>query len=285
MSYYELNFSCVTDLPAGIVYDLLSSSLSEIGFDSFEERDGDLFGYVPDNLFDSKAIQACVDNFPLDNVRIRFVRKKVMDEDWNAIWERESFKPVGIEGKCLIRPLFSERDINYPYNIIIDPKMAFGTGFHETTRMMISWMLQSDMKGKSVLDMGCGTGVLAILACMMDALHVVAIDNDKRASDNALNNATLNKVDSLEVHNGDAGSLTRFPAFHYILANINRNILLRDIPAYAAVMQAGGTLFLSGFLSEDCPLVEARCREYNLIPSGRKQENDWVSLKVEKPQK
>jgi ribosomal protein L11 methyltransferase len=283
MDYCELSFSCVAHQPSEIVFDLLSSSLCEIGFDSFERKNDILLGYIPSALYNRSAVQICIDQLPLEGVKIQYTEKMIEDEDWNAVWEQDSFKPISIEGKCLIRPLSFKPDRNYIYNVVIDPKMAFGTGFHETTRMMITWLLQSDVADKEVLDMGCGTGVLAILARMMDAEHVIAIDNDQRACQNAERNITLNHLDSIDVIHGDAGSLSACGTFHIVLANINRNILLHDMDHYAAVMKKEAYLFLSGFLKEDLEIVEEGCRKSGLIPLEHKEENGWISLKVTKP--
>ena len=283
MNYCELSFSCAAQQPSEIVFDLLASSLCEIGFDSFERKNDILLGYIPAERFDRLAVQNCIDQLPLEGVKIQYTEKTIEDEDWNVVWEQDSFKPISIEGKCLIRPLSFEPDENYIYNVVIDPKMAFGTGFHETTRMMITWLLQSDVAGKEVLDMGCGTGVLAILARMMHAERVIAIDNDQRACRNAERNITLNHLDSIDVIHGDSGSLSSCGMFHIVLANINRNILLHDMAQYAAVMKKGSFLFLSGFLKEDLEIVEDGCRKSGLIPLEHKDENGWISLKVTNP--
>jgi ribosomal protein L11 methyltransferase len=199
----------------------------------------------------------------------------VAEKNWNEEWEKNYFKPINVDNKCIIHSTFHTDYPEAEYEIIIDPKMAFGTGHHATTSQMVSGTLGMDLKGKSVLDMGCGTGVLAMLASMKGAEPILAIDIDSWSYDNTLENMSINNIDNIEVKCGDASLLTE-GEFDVILANINRNILLNDMPTYVARLNKGGELLMSGFYSEDLHLIQNKAKELGLTYAYHKVKDDWT---------
>lgn len=255
--------------------DLLVSMLADAGFESFVENDnGTLSAFIQAPLFTptltSKLASDQFNEF-LDSFHI----EHIADQNWNAIWESH-YDPVTIDGRCMVRAPFHPQQSGVEFDIVIMPKMSFGTAHHETTKQMIQYLLGLQVSGKSLLDMGSGTAVLAILARMKGALPVTAIDNDEWAYNNALENVQSNKFTDIEVLLGDA-SLLSGRKYDIILANINRNILLKDIPLYSQSLNAGGALFMSGFYSEDLPLIEAKCNETGLNLTSQRSENNWTA--------
>ena len=200
-----------------IINDVLAAELGEIGFESFAENENGLQGYISDQLYNVKGLQDKLAEFPLENVDIHFTETLVESKDWNEEWEKNYFKPIRIGKDCIIRASFHEHEPGYAYNIIIDPKMAFGTGNHETTFLMISEILKLDLTSKELLDMGCGTAVLAILAHMKGAGRVVAIDIDEWAYNNALENIRLNNTNDIQVALGGAEQIPAFGTFDICL--------------------------------------------------------------------
>ena len=282
MNYYELRFTYQSPIETEILNDVLAAELGEIGFESFTQDEQGLQGYISDQLFDEAALKDTLAAFPLKETTIHYLCTPVESKDWNEEWEKNYFKPIRIANDCLIRASSPEPAPGYTYTIIIDPKMAFGTGNHETTYLMISWMLEESLVGKRLLDMGCGTAVLAILARMKGAEKVVAIDIDEWAYENALENIRLNHTEEIEVALGGAERIAAFAPFEVIFANINRNILLQDMHHYAEALQPGGQLFMSGFYVEDLPIIEAACQRNGLRIEGYKERHNWVALKVVK---
>lgn len=260
------------------VSDLLASYLGEIGFESFEETAYGLLAYVENDLFDKDIFENLLKNFPY-TTKIEYKQTVIEQVNWNEEWEKNYFEPIVIGDKCVIRSSFHQ---NYPtseYEIIIDPKMSFGTGHHETTSLMIAEILQMELKNKSVLDMGCGTAVLAILASMCGAKPVVAIDIDPWCTENSIENIEKNGVEPIEVLLGGAELLSD-KKFDIIIANINRNILLTDIKKYSASLNEGGALFMSGFYLEDIPIIEKEANDNGLVLTGFQQKNNWVVVKT-----
>ena len=239
MNYYELSFTYTSPIEKEIINDVLAAELGEIGFESFTESEKGLLGYISEALYDKKTLDDKLADFPLENTRIDYTSKWVESKDWNEEWEKNYFKPIRIGNECIIRASFHEAEPGYTYNIIIDPKMAFGTGNHETTYLMISEMLKLDLEGKELLDMGCGTAVLAILARLKGAKRVAAIDIDEWAYNNALENIRLNHTEDIQVALGGAEKIKEFGLFDIVFANINRNILLNDICQYTNSMKPG----------------------------------------------
>lgn len=282
MNYYELTFTYVSPIEAAILNDVLAAELGEIGFESFTENEDGLQGYISDKIYKVEELKEKLASFPLDNVEIRYTESLVESRDWNEEWEKNYFKPIRIGKDCIIRASFHEDEPGYAYTIIIDPKMAFGTGNHETTYLMISEMLKLDLSGKELLDMGCGTAVLAILARMKGAARVVAIDIDQWAYDNALENIRLNHTDEIQVALGGAEQIPAAGQFDLVFANINRNILLNDIRHYNACMKPGAFLYMSGFYVQDIPAIEEECKRNGLTLLSHTEKNNWVAVKVQK---
>lgn len=282
MNYYELRFTYQSPIETEILNDVLAAELGEIGFESFTQDEQGLQGYISDQLYDEAVLKETLAAFPLEETTIHYVCTPVESKDWNEEWEKNYFKPIRIGNDCLIRASFHEPEPGYTYTIIIDPKMAFGTGNHETTFLMISWMLEEQLAGKRLLDMGCGTAVLAILARMKGAEKVVAIDIDEWAYTNALENIRLNHTAEIEVALGGAERIAAFAPFEVIFANINRNILLQDMHHYAEALQPAGQLFMSGFYLEDLPVIAEECQRNGLRVEGYKERHNWVAVKVVK---
>jgi ribosomal protein L11 methyltransferase len=282
MDYYELAFTYRSSVEKEIVNDLLAAELGEIGFESFVEAEDGLQGYIPETCYDIREVRNKLAAFPLDGVRIDFTEKRIMGKDWNEEWEKNYFKPIAMGNECVIHASFHEVKPCYTYDIIINPKMAFGTGNHETTYLMISEMLKLDLSGKALLDMGCGTAVLAILASMKGAAPVVAIDIDEWAYNNALENICLNHTGDITVIHGGAEQIPAAGQFDMVFANINRNILLSDIRHYARCMKQGASLFMSGFYTGDIPAIEKECLRNGLGLLSSSERNNWVAVRVEK---
>ena len=281
MNYYEIQFTYTSpSIENEIINDVLASELGEIDFESFTENEKGLLAYISDKSYDAKQLTDRLTSFPLENVSIQYAVSFIEGKDWNEEWEKNYFKPIRIGNDCIIRASFHEPEPGFTYNIIIDPKMAFGTGNHETTYLMISELLQLDLSEKDVLDMGCGTAVLAILARIKGAKRVVGIDIDEWAFNNALENIKLNQTEDIQIILGGAEKTDALSAFDIIFANINRNILLNDIKYYTSVMKPDAILFMSGFYKEDIPVIEAECNKNGLQLVSYTEKNNWVAIKV-----
>ncbi len=282
MNYYELRFTYNFPVDKSIINDVLAAELGEIGFESFVESEDGILAYISEQLYDETALTNKLKEFPIDNVGIRYTPQLIENKDWNEEWEKNYFKPIRIGNECIIRASFHKPEPGYAFNIIIDPKMAFGTGNHETTFLMISEMLKLDLEGKDMLDMGCGTAVLAILAKMKKASKVVGIDIDEWAYNNALENIHLNHTDDIQLALGGAEQIPAFGTFDVVFANINRNILLNDMQHYARSMKPGALLFMSGFYTQDIPFIKAECERNSLSFLSYAEKNNWVAVKTQK---
>ena len=280
MKYFEFTFR--TQPCTETVNDVLAAILGEVGFESFVECEGGLTAYIQQTLCDENAIKIAIAEFPLPDTDITYTYTEAEDKDWNEEWEKNYFKPIRIGKDCIIRASFHEHEQGYAYNIIIDPKMAFGTGNHETTFLMISEILKLDLTSKELLDMGCGTAVLAILAHMKGAGRVVAIDIDEWAYNNALENIRLNNTNDIQVALGGAEQIPAFGTFDIVFANINRNILLNDIRHYSECMKPGAFLYMSGFYVQDIPAIEEECKHNGLALLSHTEKNNWAAVKVQK---
>lgn len=277
MKYVEVNF--VFEPNTQLVSDVLAHQLAEIDYESFVSSKSGLLAYVQENKFSEEKIEHLRANFLLD-AEIDYKFTVIEDKNWNQEWEKNYFKPIVIDNKCIIHSSFHEIEDNYDYRILIDPKMSFGTGHHQTTTLILREILNMDLQNKQVLDMGCGTGVLAILAALRGADEITAIDNDEWAYNNALENISLNNISNIQVKLGGA-ELLRTETFDVILANINRNILLQDIPHYAKILKPNGKLILSGFYKEDIPVICQKCEENSLKFSHFTEIDRWVAVCVE----
>lgn len=262
--------------------DWVVAEIESLGFESFCCQEPCLLAYIPSADFDSAALSEALSVFE-GHLKLQVVHAPVPEQNWNAIWEA-SFEPIVVDGRCTIRATFHKGLPETEYCIVIDPKMAFGTGHHQTTYLMASSLMQEAVCGKKVLDMGCGTGVLGILAAKMGALAPVdAIDIDEVAAESAAENAVLNGVgDIMSVRYGDASSLGSGERYDLVLANINRNILMADMPAYSKVLLGGGVLLVSGFYAEDVPMLMAAASGCGLEYSRQRSKDDWTVVRFVK---
>jgi len=273
MDYIELRCKITSEDIQGIS-DILIAELNEIGYESYDETDEGLQAYILEKFFDiDKVNKLQVNDIP--KVKIDYEWEVIKTQNWNAVWE-SNFDPITVEDKCVIRAPFHSDTPKCEYEIIIEPKMSFGTGHHETTFLMLKTMLELDFKNKAVLDMGCGTGVLAILAKMKGANDVTAIDIDEWAYNNTVENIERNNCNDIKVFQGDASLLTN-QQFDTVIANINRNILMDDIKHYSKVLKKGGTLLLSGLYDTDLPLIKTETSENNLEYISFIEKNSWIS--------
>ena len=271
MNYYACSF---TNPDNENLKDMFMELLGEIGFDSFMDTDDGFDAYCQEPLLNEEELNDILQMEQFANVKL--IKKELIpDQDWNATWEA-SYEPVIINEFCRIRAPFHKVEGSYKYDLIIEPKMSFGTAHHETTSQIIELMLQSDFSGLNLLDMGSGTGVLAILAKKLGSATTVAIDNDEWAYRNALDNIRLNDENEIIVELGDASSLND-RQFDVILANINRNILLRDMKEYVKCLVDGGKIFFSGFYEEDLVLIKKEAERLGLTYSNHVTKNNWTA--------
>ena len=271
MNYYACSFSNPDN---EILKDMFMELLGEIGFDSFMDTDDGFDAYCQEPLLNEEELNDIMQMEQFANVKL-LKKELIPDQDWNATWEA-SYEPVIINEFCRIRAPFHKVEGSYKYDLIIEPKMSFGTAHHETTSQIIELMLQSDFSGLNLLDMGSGTGVLAILARKLGSATTVAIDNDEWAYRNALDNIRLNDENEIIVELGDASSLNN-RQFDVILANINRNILLRDMKEYVKCLVDGGKIFFSGFYEEDLVLIKKEAERLGLTYSNHVTKNNWTA--------
>ncbi|HPX33621.1 MAG TPA: 50S ribosomal protein L11 methyltransferase [Bacteroidales bacterium] len=276
MNYYcyTISFKAQPDLD---FFEIVPAWLAEAGFDSFTEEGKSIKAYVSEDLHKPKEIEKLL---VWVNKRIPIVWRSelIKDRNWNREWEN-NFQPVMIDDRCFVRAPFHTVDTSAEFDIVIMPKMSFGTAHHETTQMMLEFILEEDWRQKEILDMGCGTGVLAILAVKMGAKSGLAIDNDIWAFENAQENIARNKVPEITCKHGNK-TLIEDKKFDSIFANINRNILLQHIPFYAKALKKGGKLFLSGFLEEDINTLLNKSEEHNLHFLKKKTLNNWAAIVV-----
>ena len=270
-----------TVMPAEeVATDILAALLADEGFESFVPDENGMTAYAPQGAFDAEKLKSTVDNFPLEGYNIAYTTELIEGEDWNAEWEKNYFQPIIVDDRCVIHSTFHTDIPKAEYDILIDPKMAFGTGYHQTTCHMIRAILASEMNGKRVLDMGCGTAILAILAKKHGAGEVVAIDIDEFAYENALENIVLNNTPDIEVRLGGAEAIKESDSFDIVIANINRNILLADIKHYATAMHKGSEIFMSGFYTEDMDTLKEEAAKHSLRFCGFAENNNWAMMKL-----
>lgn len=279
MKYLEFSFRTMPCTET--VNDVLSAVLGEAGFESFVEQPDGINAYIQKDLYDEEAFKEAITNFPLPDTRIEYSCQEAEDKDWNEEWEKNFFQPIIIGDRCVIHSTFHQDVPQAEYDIVINPQMAFGTGHHETTSLIISELLDNDLQGKSLLDMGCGTSILAILARMRGAAPCTAIDIDEWCVRNSLENISLNSVDCIDVFQGDASSLEGKGPFDVIIANINRNILLNDLPQYVRCMHPGSELYMSGFYIDDIPVIQAEAERNGLHLVHHREKNRWAAVKFE----
>lgn len=277
MQYLEIKLVIT---PSDPWKDIFTSMMADAGCDSFMdgEKEDELFCYIPVKDYDEAAIREVVENHGFPDVTVTFSVQEMPDKDWNAEWEA-NYTPVTIADRCYVRAPFHPACPDVEYEIIIEPKMSFGTAKHATTYQMAEYVLETDVKGKALLDMGAGTGVLAILAYMRGAGPVTAIDNDEWAYRNGLENVQHNHCPEVKVLLGDA-SILGTEKYDIILANINRNILLNDIPTYVKCLNENGLLFMSGFYDgKDLEAIKQCCLENGMHYVSHKTKDQWVAAK------
>lgn len=304
MKYLEFTF---TTNPGGeVVQDILSAVLAEIGFDSFvhtgsldlprqartDDPEAPIFAapstndsykaYIQESIYDEQALKQALADFPLPDVEIQYEKVEAEDKNWNEEWEKHYFQPLVVDNRCVIAGTFHKNVPQAEYNITINPQMSFGTGHHATTSQMIQRILADDMQGKEVLDMGCGTSILAILAKMRGAAHCVAVDVDEWCVKNSLDNIALNNVDHIDVVLGDASTLADKGPFDIVIANINRNILLRDLQYYVPRMKKDAYIYMSGFYVSDIEKIRQEAERQHLTFVDAHSQDDWACVKFQK---
>jgi len=260
--------------------DILTSQFAEIGFDSFVDTTTGFEAYIPSEQCDKGKLNAVLDEFSED-FSFDVKSEVIEDQNWNEEWEKNYFKPLVVANECVVRAPFHTDYPKLKYEIVIEPNMAFGTGNHETTTMMLEYILETDFRNKKVLDMGCGTGILGILASMKGADSITAIDIDKWSYEGTLENARFNSVSNIDVKLGDAALLGN-EQFDVIFANIQRNVLLNDLAAYDKVLNNGGTIIMSGFYENDKPAIKEKAESLGLKDADFKEMNKWVAYSFKK---
>jgi ribosomal protein L11 methyltransferase len=268
MNYYEVEFELKPLMPAR---EVLLVELAERGFESFVETENGIKAYIQENEFnDSLLVDLAVE--AMENQEVSFCKTLIEDQNWNAEWEK-NFDPIIVDDKCLIRAPFHNDLPSYPYEIIIEPKMSFGTGHHATTHLVVAAMMNFDFAGKVVLDMGCGTGILAILA---------QIDIDQWSYENTIENVDRNGVKNITTILGGAEVIPVGKQYDVILANINRNILVRDMHFYNDALAAGGSIFFSGFYTHDKPEIDSCATALGMKLVAEQSRNEWCMLHYQK---
>jgi ribosomal protein L11 methyltransferase len=275
MNYIELD--CKISPYNAEIAEILTAELSELGYESFVETETGLLAYIQEDIFKEETLPSIgiVSNPDFD---ITFTHKTIEQENWNETWEKNYFEPIIIENQCVIRSSFHKEFPEIDYQITIDPKMAFGTGHHETTSLMIKEILQLELERKSVLDMGCGTGVLAILSAMKGAVDITAIDIDEWSYNNTLENMELNSIKGIKVKHGDVSAIDE-RNYDIFFANINKNVLLKDIPTYAKYMEKNALLLLSGFYNSDIEDISSVAESNGFELVKKDEKNNWTMLK------
>ncbi|RLD62311.1 MAG: 50S ribosomal protein L11 methyltransferase [Bacteroidetes bacterium] len=278
MNYIELDCKITPNSQTAV--EIFIAELGLIEFDSFEETNNGLKAYIIDTKFDENNLKEVLNNISKDLCIIEYSYKSIKNKDWNEVWE-SNFPFSVINDQCLIRAPFHKDTPKFKYEIIIQPKMAFGTGQHETTILMIEQILNLDLNNKSVLDMGCGTGVLSILSSLKSAKSIIAIDNDEFAYKNTLDNIKINNICNVDVFMSDI-ELVNDKSFDIILANINKNTILKHLPSYSESLNHDGIIVLSGLLNFDAEEIKVAAMKNNLKFIDLIEKNNWVSLKFVK---
>ena len=273
MVYIEVTFTLTPW--SETAQDVLTALAGDIGFESFIEDNTNLKAYIQQKLYCEEALQSLIAEFPLPDISINYNALEQEDKDWNEEWEKNFFQPI--------HSTFHKDIPSMEYDILINPQMSFGTGHHETTNLIVSRLLETELTGKCVLDMGCGTSILAILAAKRGASPITAIDIDDWCVSNSADNIRLNGIDCITVRLGDADLLrSERPSFDLIIANINRNILTTDMDAYAACMITGSRIFLSGFYVDDIPVMKESLAQHGLTFVEHHENNRWAMVVAEK---
>lgn len=278
MNYTQISFKLNPDSQEN--REILIAMLESLPFESFDETEDQVMGYIPGETFNSGEIEEAIEFVPF---AVQFENEIIPDKNWNEVWEKNYFKPLLVGGRCLVRAPFHTDFPTSEYELVIEPKMAFGTGNHETTTLVAEQILNTDFIGKSVLDMGCGTGILGMLASLKGADKVTAIDIDSWSYESTIENAKLNKITNIEAKLGDARLLGN-ELFDIAFANIHKNVIINDLPIYARILKPGGILFLSGFYSHDMPDVKQKAESLGLTEKSFEERNNWVVYIFKQPE-
>lgn len=275
MNYTELRLTVSPDYT-----DILTAELAELGFESFVETDEGLNAYITEPDYNESAINEIIAKYA-SQTAIAYQTHSLEKRNWNAEWERE-YEPIEVASQVRVRASFHQKDARFRYDIVINPKMSFGTGHHETTAMMLEQQLGVPVAGKTVLDVGSGTGILAIVAAKMGAAAVLAFDVEEWAVENARENADINHCPQIAVFQGTIADVDPASRYDVVLANINRNVLLTEIPTYVALLNPGGHLLVSGFYDFDAPDIQVVAESVGLRLEGQLQKNQWMCLRFVK---
>ena len=278
MNYTQISFKLIPDNQEN--REILVAMLSDLAFESFDESDEQVMGYIPGEIVNLEEIKQITSLLPFS---VQTEDEIIPDKNWNEVWEKNYFKPLLIGNRCLVRAPFHTEFEPAEFELVIEPKMAFGTGNHETTTLVAEQILNMDLTEKTVLDMGCGTGILGMLASLKGAKSVTAIDIDTWSFESTVENARLNNIVNLEAKLGDA-SLLGSETFEIIFANIHKNVIISDMSKYESVLQSGGKLSLSGFYTHDIPDIKAKAESLGLVETGFQEKNNWVVYSFEKPE-
>lgn len=276
MSYLEIQIKAEQNF-----YEIFTAELAELGFDTFQEENGFLMAYGEMLNVNKASVEQMIDSYnSLTEASYTFA--EVQKENWNEEWEK-NFQPIFVEDQCVVRASFHQIEQNYPYEIIITPKMSFGTGHHATTYLMLLFLLEQDLTGKQVVDLGCGTGILSIMAVKKGAARTEACDVDDWCIENSEENFSLNNTGPIKPKLGTAlDCFKKADEFDVVLANINKNVLLSEMPHYAGMLKTEGELFLSGFYERDIPDLISRGKECGLNYIEQKAKDDWASIRMVK---
>jgi len=279
MDYIELK--CTIEPFDPTISEILVAELSEIGFESFVEQESGVLAYIRTDQFNEELLKT-IDILSNTGNQISFSNKKIKEENWNETWEKNYFEPIIIADKCVVRSSFHPKFPDIKYQITIDPKMSFGTGHHETTSLIVKEILEMEFTGKKVADLGCGTGILAILSALKSAKEITAIDIDEWCFNNTIENIELNNCNQIKVLLGDVKLLMK-ERYDVVFANINKNVLLSEMQYYAEIMKKGSELLLSGFYQSDFDDINRKCKEKGLTLLKQDVRNNWMMLKYYKP--
>jgi ribosomal protein L11 methyltransferase len=279
MDYIELK--CTIEPFDPTISEILIAELSEIGFESFVEQESGVLAYIRTDQFNEELLKT-IGILSNTGNQISFSNKKIKEENWNETWEKNYFEPIIIADKCVVRSSFHPEFPDIKYQITIDPKMSFGTGHHETTSLIVKEILEMEFTGKKVADLGCGTGILAILSALKGAKEITAIDIDEWCFKNTIENIELNNCKHIKVFLGDVKLLLK-ERYDVIFANINKNVLISEMQYYTEIMKKGSELLLSGFYQSDFDDINRKCKEKGLTLLKQDVRNNWMMLKYNKP--
>lgn len=271
MDHIEVNIKCLPDFS-----EILLAELSEIGFDSFLDTEEGFKGYAEEKKFREDALKELMRRYAVA-AEVQYEVTKIERRNWNEEWEK-SYAPIIIDNRCVVKASFHNIEQSFPVEIIINPKMSFGTGHHETTYLMLSQQLELDHNQKDVLDVGCGTGILSIMASKLGASSINGCDIDEWSVENSKENIALNACDNIHIALGSVGTVKFVKQYDIIIANINHNVLLQEIPVYAGLLKEDGHVLVSGFYKNDVPDIQQIGKKNKLLKVNEKLKNNWASV-------